>query len=110
MILIAFGRTEGAFTKTRIFHYYNLPVPKLLIKYQNIIIDTYLKSISSNDKNQFYNKLLDYLVYELYFFKDFKDLNIGILDDLKNDYDSVKNVDFNNLYKIEKINIIKSFI
>lgn len=111
MILIAFGRTEGAFTKTRIFHYYNLPIPKLLIKYQSVVIETYLRSIKDSEENDFYKKLLEYVVYELYFFQDFESINIGVLENLAINYNnSVKNVDFNNLLKIDKINTIKAFI
>ena len=33
--LIAFDKTEGAFTKARIFHYYQLPIKEVSIKIQN---------------------------------------------------------------------------
>jgi hypothetical protein len=78
MVLAAFGRTEGAFTKTRIFHYYSLPISNNLLSNQKVIcnlvdIITFLEiqeiGILSKD---FFKSLLDSVIFELYFSKEFK--------------------------------------
>lgn len=88
MTLIAFGRTKGAFTKTRIFHYYTLPVNDGVKTYDKII-ETYVDYIAFlNTKKDwvlltnFYNSLLNSVFYEIYFPFQFKSSNKEIISNI----------------------------
>ena len=92
MVLIAFGRTKGAFTKTRIFHYYSLPIPNCLLTHQAplcTIVD-YMLCIAPKKHNNllqaFFQSLLDAAFYELYLSEEIqaaKKQILSHLDDLK---------------------------
>lgn len=109
MVLIAFGRTEGAFTKTRIFHYYSLPVNKDLPKYDrelstlvNYII--FLKKFIDDEKIiDYYSTIINSVIYEIFFKTAFRLANKDILIHLK-DLKSIND----NMSKEEKLNIIHS--
>lgn len=69
MNLIAFEKTKGTFTKTRIFHYYKLPVKNINNKKQQPFISRVEKILSLKKKNQdttALEKEIDVLVYKLY--------------------------------------------
>jgi hypothetical protein len=90
MVLTAFGRTKGAFTKTRIFHYYSLPVKNDILKYSatiDVVVDyqLFINSVEDNNVyNSFYNSLLDGIFYSIFFPKQFKDSGKQILQHLEN--------------------------
>lgn len=88
MVLIAFGRTKGAFTKTRIYHYYSLPVKFSLIE-NSIIIDKivdYMRFIDKEKHSQiiydFFNSLLNSIFYCLFFPSEIKSAGKEILKHL----------------------------
>lgn len=88
MVLIAFGRTKGAFTKTRIFHYYSLPVKSTLIDNSEIIdrLVDYLCFIDTEKHSQilydFYDSLLNSSFYSIFFPKEIKSSGKEILKHL----------------------------
>ena len=69
MTLIAFEKTKGAFTKTRIFHYYKLPVrktenQKTFIKLVDKILET--KEENPEADTTKWERQIDLMVYHLY--------------------------------------------
>jgi hypothetical protein len=88
MVLIAFGRTKGAFTKTRIFHYYSLPVKTTLIDNSEIIdrIVDYLRFIDTEKHTKilydFYDSLLNSTFYSIFFPAEIKSAGKEILKHL----------------------------
>ncbi len=59
MNLIAFEKTKGAFTKTRIFHYYKLPV-----KNESVNQKPYIQIVDSMLQSKAHNPLVDITSYE----------------------------------------------
>lgn len=88
MVLIAFGRTKGAFTKTRIFHYYTLPVKVTLIDNLDVVekVVDYLRFIDKEKHNpllyDFYDSLLNSIFYCLFFPEEIKSAGKEILKHL----------------------------
>lgn len=69
MTLIAFEKTKGTFTKTRIFHYYKLPIKIASKARQKLFIsrvDEILKRKKANHDTTALEKEIDVLVYKLY--------------------------------------------
>ena len=68
---LTFEKTKGAFTKARIFHYYELPVKKLLSEEQDVYdklvseIIEIKKQIPNNDTTSLESEI-DQMVYQLY--------------------------------------------
>lgn len=100
MYLIAFSRTEGAFTKTRIFHYYGLPVPKTLVKSNELLCQLceYILFVNNTENGIEEVQLLSYeieksingCVYELYFGDEMKKAGVAILALVEKDLEAVK--------------------
>ncbi|MCM5664267.1 Eco57I restriction-modification methylase domain-containing protein [Galbibacter mesophilus] len=88
MVLVAFGRTEGAFTKTRIFHYYSLPVSNLLPNYNSvltILVNFHLflkKKKLESESIAYFSTIIDSAIYEAFFIKSFQAANKSILKHL----------------------------
>ena len=66
---LTFEKTEGAFTKAKIYHYYNLPIK--ITNQQNKVVTVVDKILRSREKNPTYNISdleikLDKIVYHLY--------------------------------------------
>jgi adenine-specific DNA-methyltransferase len=70
MNLIAFEKTKGAFTKTRIFHYYKLPVKNIKKDKQRPFIEIVDKILeakkNSDDSTKHLEDKLDLLIFKLY--------------------------------------------
>lgn len=85
------SKTSGAFTKAKIFHYYNLPVKYINNKTEKIFIDfteilIFLKSINQELEFDYFNEILNGLIYEVFFKESFDSTKKTILkhlDDLK---------------------------
>lgn len=102
MYLIAFSRTEGAFTKTRIFHYYGLPVPKTLVKSNELLCQLceYILFVNNTEngiedvqlKSYEIEKSINGCVYELYFGEEMKKAGVDILALVEKDLEAVKNL------------------
>lgn len=87
MDLIAFSRTEGAFTKTRIFHYYGLPVKQSAFKHFSVldyIVDCITLSLNHDKKYSFFERLLNCVVYELYLPSEIDSYKCQIIKHLNN--------------------------
>jgi hypothetical protein len=101
MVLTAFGRTKGAFTKTRIFHYYSIPVHNQIPLYSDIIdklVDSIListKTDSTHNEQEFLEKLLNNIFYIIY-------LNINLLPDLDNLSRSAKTMSIDTLTDVKR--------
>jgi adenine-specific DNA-methyltransferase len=69
MNLIALEKTKGAFTKARIFHYYQLPIKNISTDLQKPfvkLVDKILKAKTEDKETQNLENQLDNLVYQLY--------------------------------------------
>jgi adenine-specific DNA-methyltransferase len=67
--LITLDKTKGAFTKARIFHYYNLPVKNVTKERQSFIskiVDEVISKKSKNEETAELEREIDNLVYHLY--------------------------------------------
>lgn len=68
---LTFEKTKGAFTKAKIFHYYNLPVKNISLEMQDTFIHLvdrillFKQTDKSCDTSALENKI-DFLVYHLY--------------------------------------------
>ncbi|MGY5351123.1 Eco57I restriction-modification methylase domain-containing protein [Wenyingzhuangia sp. IMCC45533] len=109
MVLLAFGRTEGAFTKTRIFHYYSLPVSNYLNDYKSeltVMVDYVMFLMNDvNDSliSDYFTTVIDSGVYETFFIESFHSANKSILKHLSD----LKPIN-DNMRDEEKLGIIQS--
>lgn len=134
MILMAFGRTKGAFTKTRIFHYYSIPVDSKIYQFTKLI-DVLVECLLARDRIALSETTLNNIeiilnnVFYAIYFNDkvagdilenlteisFKVENIQIesSDDVNVVFNLLNVFDFANdqkFEKIEEVSIIKQFI
>jgi len=106
MFLLAFGRTKGAFTKTRIFHYYSIPVKKDIAEYSiliDITVDCLLnlkKLKISKDKTDFLENFLNIIFYLIYFKSDFSKSDFDFINKTQN---QLKDKKANSLIEIDSI-------
>lgn len=119
MTLMAFGRTKGAFTKTRIFHYYSIPVHKNIPKYSiiiDLIVDCLLfenQSEHSNNSINILENFLNNIFYMVYFYDDFSDPIKEDLEKVNNKLKDKKIKTLNDVKLVVKIlqdNLISSEI
>jgi len=87
MNLQTFSKTSGAFTKAKIFHYYDLPIKSVDVNEQRpfeILVDYIitLKTTTKEIECLYFETLLDAIVYELYFEQELKQANKEVLKHL----------------------------
>ena len=68
---LTFEKTKGAFTKAKIFHYYDLPVKAISLDQQKRIVTIvdeilHMKAVNPDCNTNLYEQSIDNLVYELY--------------------------------------------
>ena len=66
---LTFEKTKGAFTKAKIYHYYNLPVKRASYDEQSVIAELVKRIMSLTKQGLDYSKeevLLDNAVFKLY--------------------------------------------
>ena len=71
MKLLTFDKTKGAFTKAKIYHYYNLPIKKIDHSTQSHFVSIVNRILSAKQQNKNVNTTnlenqIDELVYKLY--------------------------------------------
>ena len=71
MYKMTFEKTKGAFTKAKIFHYYELPVKICDLSQQKVIIDEVEKVMATKESSpsadtSALESEIDHLVYQLY--------------------------------------------